>query len=94
MGKNYETKSQVLTTENGVPIANQHELFDGLRGSALLQDVRLIEQMQHFNSGRISERLVYEKGLRAYGTFTVTSDLALYTKAKVSAVKRLGGHHS
>lgn len=71
----------VLTTANGAPIANQQALTAGPRGPVLMQDVALIEQMQHFNRERIPERVVHAKGSGAYGTFTVTGDISKYTKA-------------
>ncbi len=47
-----------------------------------MQDVQLLEQMQHFNRERIPERVVHAKGSGAYGTFTVTKAIPEYTKAK------------
>jgi catalase len=82
MAKNRDKKSHVLTTENGAPIAEQQALTAGPQGPVLLQDVQLIEQMQHFNRERIPERVVHAKGSGAYGTFTVTSDVSRFTKAK------------
>jgi catalase len=72
-----------LTTADGVPIAdNQNSLTAGPRGPLLMQDVQLLEMMQHFNRERIPERVVHAKGSGAYGTFTVTHDITQYTKAK------------
>jgi len=48
-----------------------------------MQDVQLLEQMQHFNRERIPERVVHAKGSGAYGTFTVTGDITRYTRAHV-----------
>lgn len=73
----------VLTTAEGAPIARQHALTAGPRGPVLMQDVQLLEQMQHFNRERIPERVVHAKGSGAYGTFTVTHDITRYTKASV-----------
>ena len=53
----------------------QQALTAGKRGPALMQDVQLLEQMQHFNRERIPERVVHAKGSGAYGTFTVTHDV-------------------
>jgi catalase len=75
------TKPPVLTTANGAPIGVQQALTAGPRGPVLLQDVQLIEQMQHFNRERIPERPVHAKGSGAYGTFTVTHDVTRYTRA-------------
>ncbi len=78
-----------LTTGSGCPIAAQQTLTAGPRGPVLLQDVQLIEQMQHFNRERIPERPVHAKGSGAYGTFTVTKDVSKYTRAKF--LSRVGG---
>ena len=71
----------VLTTATGAPIGEQQALTAGPRGPLLMQDVQLLEQMQHFNRERIPERVVHAKGSGAYGTFTVTGDVTRYTKA-------------
>lgn len=70
-----------LTTANGAPIGVQQALTAGPRGPLLMQDVQLLEQMQHFNRERIPERVVHAKGSGAYGTFTVTNDVTRYTRA-------------
>jgi len=72
-----------LTTANGAPIGMQQAMTAGPRGPVLMQDVQLIEQMQHFNRERIPERPVHAKGSGAYGTFTVTGDITRYTRAKL-----------
>ncbi len=78
------SKPPILTTANGAPIADNHNsLTAGPRGPLLMQDVQLLEQMQHFNRERIPERVVHAKGSGAYGTFTVTKDVTKYTKAKL-----------
>ncbi|MCA9272887.1 MAG: catalase, partial [Phycisphaerales bacterium] len=47
-----------LTTAEGCPIVdNQNSLTAGPRGPLLMQDVQLLEQMQHFNRERIPERV-------------------------------------
>src|SRR5580698_6625946 len=71
-----------LTTLNGAPIATQQALTAGPRGPLLMQDVQLLEQMQHFNRERIPERVVHAKGSGAFGTFTVTHEISKYSKAK------------
>lgn len=73
----------ILTTAEGAPIGRQHALTAGPRGPLLMQDVQLLEQMQHFNRERIPERVVHAKGSGAYGTFTVTHDITKYTKASM-----------
>jgi len=72
---------KTLTTADGNPIAYQQALTAGRRGPLLMQDVQLLEQMQHFNRERIPERVVHANGSGAYGTFTVTNDVTKYTKA-------------
>jgi len=76
-------KCPQLTTAEGAPIGRQHALTAGPRGPLLMQDVQLVEQMQHFNRERIPERVVHAKGSGAYGTFTVTHDITKYTKASL-----------
>jgi catalase len=76
-------KCPVLTTANGAPIGVQQALTAGPRGPVLMQDVALLEQMQHFNRERIPERVVHAKGSGAYGTFTVTGDITKYTRASI-----------
>ena len=72
-----------LTTAEGSPVADQeNSLTAGPRGPLLMQDVQLLEQMQHFNRERIPERVVHAKGSGAYGTFTVTQDITKFTRAK------------
>ena len=73
----------ILTTANGAPIGVQQALTAGPRGPVLMQDVALLEQMQHFNRERIPERVVHAKGSGAYGTFTVTGDITKYTRASL-----------
>ena len=77
------SERRLFTTADGAPIAdNQNALTAGPRGPVLMQDVQLLEQMQHFNRERIPERVVHAKGSGAYGTFTVTHDVTRYTQAK------------
>lgn len=72
-----------LTTADGCPVAdNQNSLTAGANGPILMQDVHLLEKMQHFNRERIPERIVHAKGSGAYGTLTVTQDVTKYTRAK------------
>ncbi len=78
-----ESKCPVLTTANGAPIGVQQALTAGPRGPVLMQDVALLEQMQHFNRERIPERVVHAKGSGAFGTFTVTGDITRYTRASL-----------
>lgn len=83
MNNGAEQKCPVLTTANGSPIGVQQALTAGPRGPVLMQDVALLEQMQHFNRERIPERVVHAKGSGAFGMFTVTQDVTRYTRAKL-----------
>jgi catalase len=75
-----------MTTAAGCPVAdNQNSITAGPRGPVLMQDVHLMERMAHFNRERVPERVVHAKGAGAYGTFTVTSDISAYTRAKLFA---------
>jgi catalase len=79
-----DPKRAVLTTTAGAPIAdNQNSLTVGPRGPILLQDYQLMEKLAHQNRERVPERVVHAKGSGAFGTLTITHDLAKYTRAKV-----------
>ncbi|WP_158742531.1 catalase [Acidisphaera sp. L21] len=78
------TDRPMLTTTAGAPWPdNQNSESAGARGPVLIQDYQLIEKLAHQNRERIPERVVHAKGSGAYGTFTVTNDLAKYTRAKI-----------
>ncbi len=73
-----------LTTSSGRPVEdNQNSLSAGERGPLLLQDIYLQEKLAHFEREEIPERIVHAKGAGAHGTFTVTNDITMYTKAKL-----------
>jgi catalase len=73
-----------FTTAFGALVAdNQNIQTAGPRGPALLQDVWLLEKLAHFHREVIPERRMHAKGAGAYGTFTVTHDIAQYTCAKI-----------
>src|ERR1700751_5109381 len=73
-----------MTTTAGAPIADDaNSLSAGARGPLLLQDYQLIEKLAHQNRERIPERVVHAKGSAAYGTLTITNDIAKYTRASV-----------
>jgi catalase len=76
-----DASSPILTTANGAPVGLQQAVTAGPRGPLLMQDVQLLEQMQHFNRERIPERVVHAKGSGAYGTFTCTRDMSDVTRA-------------
>jgi catalase len=81
---NGKREKDILTTANGSPVAdNQNSLTAGARGPLLVQDCQLFEKHAHFNRERIPERVVYAKGSAAYGTLTITNDIAQYSRAKI-----------
>jgi catalase len=84
MSDNGQNRPRNLTTASGAPVSdNQNSVTAGPRGPVLLQDFHLLEKLAHFNRERIPERVVHAKGAGAYGTFTITSDITQYSKAKV-----------
>jgi catalase len=77
-------KRKKLTTAAGRPyFENEDSLTAGSRGPVLLQDYYLHEKLAHFNRERIPERIVHAKGTGAFGKFTVTNDITMYTRAKL-----------
>jgi catalase len=71
-----------FTNATGAPVAdNTNIMTAGPRGSALLQDIWLIEKIAHFDREVIPERRMHAEGWGAYGTFT--HDISRYTKAKI-----------
>lgn len=78
-----ETKEK-LTSTNGAPVAdNQNVYTAGPRGPMLLQNTWFIEKLAHFDREVIPERRMHAKGSGAFGIFTVTGDIAKYSKAKL-----------
>ncbi|MCD6250698.1 MAG: catalase [Psychrobacter sp.] len=79
-----EGDTQVLTTQQGVPISdNQNSLKAGDRGPTLLEDFALREKITHFDHERIPERVVHARGSAAHGYFELTESLAEYTTANI-----------
>ncbi|PUA28792.1 MAG: catalase HPII [Cellvibrio sp. 79] len=77
-----DSNNQVLTTNQGVPVANnQHSLKLGLRGPTLLEDFILREKITHFDHERIPERVVHARGSAAHGYFEAYKDLGDITVA-------------
>lgn len=73
-----------LTHATGAPVADNLNIRTaGKRGPALLEDIWLIEKLAHFDREVIPERRMHAKGSGAYGVFTVTHDIARYTRAKL-----------
>ncbi len=77
-----DATEQVLTTNQGVPIAdNQNSLKAGLRGPSLLEDFILREKITHFDHERIPERIVHARGSAAHGFFEAYKPLTELTRA-------------
>ena len=74
------TEKKKLTTSFGAPVPdNQDVLTAGPRGPQLLQDTWFLEKLAHFDREVIPERRMHAKGSGAYGTFTVTNDITMYS---------------
>jgi catalase len=81
-GKRVNPEGQVLTTNQGVPVANsQDSLKAGLRGPTLLEDFILREKITHFDHERIPERIVHARGSAAHGFFEAYEPLTDLTRA-------------
>ncbi|WP_336695570.1 catalase [Delftia acidovorans] len=77
-----DSSGQVLTTNQGVPIAdNQNSLKYGERGPVLLEDFILREKITHFDHERIPERIVHARGSGAHGYFECYESLSDLTRA-------------
>ena len=73
-----------MTTNQGMVIADdENSLRANPRGPTLLEDMSLLEKLQHFNHERIPERVVHARGAGAHGYFELTASLAGFTRAKV-----------
>jgi catalase len=80
--KRVNSAGQVLTTNQGVPVANnQGSLKAGLRGPTLLEDFILREKLTHFDHERIPERIVHARGSAAHGYFEAYEPLTELTRA-------------
>jgi len=80
--KRVNSAGQMLTTNQGVPVANnQDSLKAGLRGPTLLEDFILREKITHFDHERIPERIVHARGSGAHGFFEAYQALTGLTRA-------------
>jgi catalase len=80
--KRVNSEGQMLTTNQGVPVANnQDSLKAGLRGPTLLEDFILREKITHFDHERIPERIVHARGSAAHGYFEAYEPLTDLTRA-------------
>jgi catalase len=72
------------TRANGCPIADiKNSMTAGPLGPIVMQDVGLLEKLQHFDREKIPARNVHALGTGAYGTFTVTKDVSKWTRASL-----------
>jgi len=79
-----DSQNKKLTRANGAPVADhQNVQTAGPRGPMVMQDVWFLEKMAHFDREVIPERRMHAKGSGAFGTFTITHDIAKFTKAKL-----------
>ena len=77
-----ENKTTILTTQTGVPVADDHNTLKiGDRGPALLEDFIFREKIFHFDHERIPERVVHARGFGAHGYFETYESLSFLTKA-------------
>ena len=77
-----ESTGQLLTSNQGVPVNDDHNsLKAGDRGPTLLEDFLLREKITHFDHERIPERVVHARGSGAHGYFELDKSLAEVTRA-------------
>lgn len=82
--QNAEEGYDVLTTQQGVPVADdQNTLRQGDRGPALMEDSHFREKIFHFDHERIPERVVHARGYGAHGYFETYEPLTELTRADI-----------
>lgn len=70
------------TMSTGAPASSdRNSLTIGPDGPILLYDVHFLEQMAHFNRGKVPERQPHAKGAGAVGVFATTEGVSAFTKA-------------
>src|ERR1700679_4012432 len=63
-----------LTTQTGTVIADdENSLKAGERGPSLLEDLHLLEKIQHFDHERIPERIVHARGYGRMDTLSFSN---------------------
>src|SRR5665213_2983855 len=73
-----------LTGQTGLIVADdENSLRAGQRGPTLLEDVHLLEKIQHFDHERIPERIVHARGFGAHGVFKLTNPLKGISRAAI-----------
>src|SRR5690606_20575074 len=77
-------KKPNLTRQTGAPVPdNQNVQTAGPRGPMLMQDFWFVEKMANFDGEGLPEGSIHVHGAGAVGTFTVTHDIRLYSKASI-----------
>lgn len=80
----FHLQKNCITTLQGHPVGDRTNLkTSDPRGPGLIEDVKFLKEMGHFDRERIPERVVHAKGAGAFGEFKVTQDITKYTKASV-----------
>tara|TARA_Y100001968_G_C19449450_1_gene767503 strand:+ start:1231 stop:3330 length:2100 start_codon:yes stop_codon:yes gene_type:complete len=75
------SESPTLTTQEGVPVADDENSLKIGTGPTLLEDFVLRNKLFHFDHERIPERVVHARGYGAHGYFETYDSLAKITKA-------------
>ncbi|KAF2073593.1 hypothetical protein CYY_005110 [Polysphondylium violaceum] len=79
--------SDVLSRNTGVGVKDDiNSLKSYSRGGTLLEDVFMIEKINHFDHERIPERIVHARGTGARGYFQATKDISHLSKASIFKV--------
>lgn len=74
--------AETLTLNNGAPVGdNQNSKTAGSQGAVFLDDVHLIQKLQHFARERIPERVVHARGTGAHGIFVTDQAIPQLTRA-------------
>src|SRR6266852_86220 len=78
------SKPERFTSATGAPVPDNTNILTACRrGPALLQDIWLIDKLQHLDREDNPESRMHAKGWGAHGTFTTTRDITKYTKAAI-----------
>jgi len=84
MCQDLNTPSGLMTQKNGCPVGhNKNSMTVGPMGPVVVQDLVLLEKVNHFVREKTPARNVHALGTGAYGTFTATGDVSKYTCAKI-----------
>jgi catalase len=75
-------QAATLTLNNGAPVGdNQNSKTAGDQGGVFLDDVHLVQKLQHFARERIPERVVHARGTGAHGVFVANKAIPELTRA-------------